>query len=396
MNVFDTIHAVRPEVDPMPLDKRRMIRESLFGIGHEDAARSFGARSESGAVVSTAPHGTRVSLRRRPRVMGSIVKMVAGIVAVGAIGAIGAIVWAMLSSDDGAVVPDASVPPSVATTVGSTAPPSTGAPFVRTGVSRSAPLILPPSLLGVDEVAITPPILGSSTMLLTAPDGSLLWMAEFDGEPTGTDGLDVRQIGSVGIGVPRGSEAPAVSYQLLTPCGLVVLNDAPGAPLDRPEIVSLFESMSLDGNATIDVSLPPGFSVFDIGQAQTGFTAQFQVPVFTETRAARLVQIPDGSISQLMFGGRQLAPATFLGGPAYVDAAPNDPALVSVYWQDGPTVFNVSSSELTYEDLESFVGTLEPATPDDWTIRFDAPVPEATASTSSCMPQPSFGPTLNP
>ena len=66
MNVFDTIHAVRPDVDPMPLDDRRMIRESLFGVGHEDATRSFGARSESGAVVSTAPHGTRVSLRRRP------------------------------------------------------------------------------------------------------------------------------------------------------------------------------------------------------------------------------------------------------------------------------------------------------------------------------------------
>ena len=79
-----------------------------------------------------------------------------------------------------------------------------------------------------------------------------------------------------------------------------------------------------------------------------------------------------------------------------VDAAPTDPALVSVYWQDGPTVFNVSSSELTFEDLQSFVDTLEPATPGDWTLRFDVPVPDATASTSACTPQPSFGPTLNP
>jgi len=393
MNVFDTIHAVRPEVDPMPLTDRRMIRETLFGVGHDDTTRSFGARSESGAVVSTAPHGTRIASRRRPRRSGSILKMVAGIAAVAIVGAIA---WSFVSGRDDDVISEPSDLTIAETTAASTAPPTTDPPFVRTGVSRASPLALPSSLLAVDDVSISPAVTGSSTLLLTAPDGTTMWMAEFDGDPVGTDGLEVRQVGAVGIGVPAAGGGASVTYQLLTPCGVVVLGDAPGAPLDRPEVIALFESMSLDGNATIDVSLPAGFSVLDIGEAQASFAAQFQVPVFTETRAARLVQIPDGSISQLVFGGRQLAPTTFLGGPAFVDAAPTDPALVSVYWQDGPTVFNVSSAELTFEDLQSFVDALEPATTDDWMQRFDMPVPVAPAPTSTCAPQPSFGPTLNP
>ncbi len=97
-----------------------------------------------------------------------------------------------------------------------------------------------------------------------------------------------------------------------------------------------------------------------------------------------------------MFGGRQLGATSFLGGPAFLDIAPNDPALVSVYWQDGPTVFNVSSTELTFEDLESFVSTLEPVSLDDWATRFDIPPTAPAAESSACRPQPSFGPTLNP
>ena len=393
MNVFDTIHAARPEVDPMPLADRRMIRERLFGVGHDDSTRSFGARSESGAVVSTAPYGAGIPLRRRPSRIASIAKMAAGVVAVAIAGAIA---WSVLSDPDDDMASETAEPTTPATAPASTAPPTTEPPFVRTGVSRAAPLVLPASLLSVDDASIAPAASESSTLLLTAPDGSTMWMAEFDGDPANADGLDVRQVGAVGVGVATNSGAASVTYQLLAPCGVVVLNDAPGAPLYRPEVIALFESMSLDGNATIDVALPTGFSVLDIGTAEASFGAQFQVPVFTETRVARLVQIPDGSISQLMFGGRQLAPTTFLGGPAFVDAAPTDPELVSVYWQDGPTVFNVSSVELTFEDLESFVDTLEPTSADGWTQRFDVPVPEPLAPTSTCAPQPSFGPTLNP
>ena len=393
MNVFDTIHAVRPEVDPMPLADRRMIRETLFGVGHEDAARSFGSRSESGAVVSTAPHGTRVAVRRRPSRVSSILKTAAGIAAVAIVGGVA---WSWASGRDDTVTSEPSESAAAETTVASTAPPTTEPPFVRTGVTRTAPLLLPSSQLAVDEVAVAPAARGSSTLLLNAPDGTTMWMAEFDGDPAAVDGLDVRQVGALGVGVSPDSGSTSATYQLLTPCGVVVLSDSPGAPLDRPEVIALFESMSLDGNATIDASLPPGFSVLDIGAAQPSFSTQFQVPVFTETRAARLVQIPDGSLSQLVFGGRQLSPTTFLGGPAFIDAAPADPALVSIYWQDGSTVFNVSSNELTFEDLQGFVNTLDPVSADDWTRQFVTPVPEPPASTTTCAPQPSFGPTLDP
>ena len=69
--------------------------------------------------------------------------------------------------------------------------------------------MLPGSLLAVDEVTITPAGSGSSTLLLTAPDGATMWAAEFDGEPANVDGLDVRQVGAVGVGVP--SDAAAAS-----------------------------------------------------------------------------------------------------------------------------------------------------------------------------------------
>jgi hypothetical protein len=256
---------------------------------------------------------------------------------------------------------------------------------------------LPVTLLTIDEVSVAPPSPGSSAMLMTAPDGTTLWMAEFDGATPNADGLDVRQFGSIGVGVASNrAEGATASYQLQVPCGLVLLNDADGQPLDRPEVVSLFESMSIDGDATIDLSKPPGWSVLAIGDSKASFTTQFQVPVFTETFPVRLVQVPDGSFPQLTFGGRQLQSTTFLGGPAFVDSAPNDPELVSVYWKDGPTAFNVSSANFSFVDLEHFVESLEPATVAEWTQRFDVPVPEAPVLDPQCAPQPNFGPTLNP
>ena len=59
-------------------------------------------------------------------------------------------------------------------------------------------------------------------------------------------------------------------------------------------------------------------------------------------------------------------------------------------------MFNVSSTALNFEDLESFVDTLEPATAEEWTQRFSSGLPENPPSDATCTPQPSFGPTLNP
>ena len=197
---------------------------------------------------------------------------------------------------------------------------------------------------------------------MTAPDGSVVWLAEFPGPPAPTDRLDVEQVGAIGVGTVRNpADGSVPSYQLLTPCGLVVLNDAPGTEVGRETVRFLLESMSIDAVGTLDVLLPSGWSVLDIGDSQASYVSQFQVPTDEGTAALRLVQIPDGSFSQLTFGGRQLQPTTLLGGPAFVDTQPNDPNLVSVYWKDGPTVFNASSAELTRDADQAYAASSEVA-----------------------------------
>lgn len=378
----------------MPLAKRRMIRESLFGLGQGDSTSNISTRSDSGAVVSTAPHGMGRPLQKRPRASGSIAKLGAGLLL---FGALGAAVWSYAQRDEQAETEATTTTIEVVVTVTSAAPSTTAAPLVRTGVSASAPLVLPPTLLTVDELVVAPPGPGSSSAILGAPDGTLIWMAEFDGEQADTSGLTIRQSGAIAVGVDRNrAENANASYRPLVPCGFVIVNDAPGLPLDRPAMNDLFNATSIDGDATLDISLPPDWSIFSIGDSQISYTAQFQVPIADETRTLRLVQIPNGSFAQLAFGGRQLQPATFLGGPAFIDTGAVDPSLVSVFWQDAETVFNASSSELELAEIEAFIDSMESASVDDWNRRFGSVVPELSTETPACAPQPNFGPTLNP
>ena len=401
MNVFDEIQGSRPEVPPMPLAKRRMIRESLFGIGHDDSTRTISGRSESGAVVSTAPHGTRRPIQKRSHPAGSFAKLGAGLLV---FVALGAVVWSYATRDDSVETTEATTT-TTSTTTTTTVTPTTVPPVVRTGVSARVPLALPPTLLIVDEVGVAPAAPGGGAMVLGAPDGSEIWIAEFDGDPADPSTLDVRQVGAIGVGVDRDREdGDSASYRPQVPCGFVIVNDAPGQPLDRPPIIDLFSAMSIDGDATIDITLPTDWSVFSIGDSRTTYIVQFQVPIpgeqagSTETATApiRMSQVPDGSFAQLMFGGRQLEPVDFLGAPAFIDVGAADPALVSVYWQDDTTVFNASSSALSLADLAVFVESLEPMGVEDWDARFTTAEPEAAAEPSACAPQPNFGPTLSP
>jgi hypothetical protein len=114
------------------------------------------------------------------------------------------------------------------------------------------------------------------------------------------------------------------------------------------------------------------------------------------TAPIRITQIPGGSFAQLMFGGRQLEPVDFLGGPAFLDVGSLDPSIVSVFWQDDSTVFNATTNALTFADIEAFVGSFEPITADDWNQRFATAQPEPVADSPTCAPQPNFGPTLDP
>jgi len=255
--------------------------------------------------------------------------------------------------------------------------------------------------LTVDEVVAAAAVTGSSSLVLSAPDGSEVWIAEFDGDAADASGLDIRQVGSIEVGVDADrSPDAAPSYRPQVPCGVVIVNDAPDQPLDRQPMVDLFSAMSIDGDATIDISLPADWSVFSIGESAPTYIAQFQVPVPGDASGAtapvRLTQVPGGSFAQLMFGGRQLEPVDFGGLPAHIDVGASDPALVSVYWQDADTVFNVSSDASTIGDLEAFVESLEPVTVQEWNQQFAPPEPEPAPEPAQCGPQPRFGPTLTP
>lgn len=400
MNVFDEIQASRPEVAPMDIAERRRIRESLFGIGHDDRTRTISGRSPSGAVVSTAPYGTRRPIQKRARASGSLAKLGAGLLV---LAVLGAAVWSYASRDETIETAATTTAAPQTTTATSTSTPATSTtlpPGGRTGVNTDMPLALPPDLLTVDEVILAPAADGSTSAVFAAPDGTEVWMAEFDGEPSDVSNLDIRQVGAVGVGVDRNREpGDRASYRLLVPCGFVIVNDGPDQPLDRPAIVDLFSATSIDGDAAIDIALPPNWSVVSIGESRVSYTAQFQVPAVdapAEAAPLRLTQVPGGALAQLMFGGRQLAPIEFLGAPAFLETNAADPSLVSVFWRDGPTVFHASSSALTRADIERFVTTLEPAAVTEWDQRFPTVEPGITTAPPVCAPQPNFGPTLRP
>lgn len=400
MNVFDEIQGSRPEVAPMPLAKRRMIRESLFGIGHHDSARTITGRSESGAVVSTAPHGMRRPIEKRPRPAGSLAKLGAGLLV---LVVLGAAVWSYSTREDSVETSESTTTTAstMTTTTTTAAAATTVAPIVRTGVSADMPLALPPALLAVDDAVIAAAAPGSSSMVLRAPDGSEVWFGEFDGEAPDPSGLDVRQIGAIGVGADRNGAPDALaSYRPQVPCGLVIVNDAPGQPLDRQPIVDLFSAMSINGDATIDITLPTDWSIFSLGESRTTYTAQFQVPAPDAEDGATtpllISQVPGGSFAQLMFGGRQLDAVDFLGASAFLDVGAADPALVSVYWRDDTTVFNASSTTLTFDAVAAFVESLEPVGVEDWNARFATTEPETVVERPVCAPQPNFGSTLSP
>ena len=398
---FIRVETLRPMPPPISANDRRMVRERLFGVGPGDATGSITGRADSGAVTATAPYGTRVGGRppaqRRSgsTVGGSWAKAAAGLLLAGGLVAIG---WSFLSRDDGedeAVIETTTTTTATPTTP-PTLPPPPLPPVVRTGVDRARPIVLPLDALPVDEAEISAPAAGSSSLLLRAPDGSTLWMAELDGDAADFSGLEVITAGSLEIGVPSDDSGGAPSYQLRAPCGLLLMIDAPDAEPFRPAVANLLSATSVDVAGVIDMTLPTGWDVIAVGPNRNRYVAVFQVGTEEAPAAIRLEQIPGGTLADLAFGNRQLVDAEFLGKPAFVDAQPFVPDLTSVYFQDGDTVFTLSSTDVDLVGLGEFVESLEPVTAVEFTLRYQAAVPPEPVVESDCAPQPSFGPTLSP
>ncbi len=412
MNVFDTIQSMRPSVDPMPTRQRNQIREGIFGVGHDGAASSIHERSESGAVTSTAPRGMSRPVRPRASRSGSLPKVAAGLLVFGAIGAVG---WSFANRGEGADVAEEAPVTTPAPTTAAPAPATTEPPLIRTGVSESQPLVLPPELLPVDFVAVEPAAPGASAAIVAAPDGSSLWIAEVDGAESGSFGLEVTRRGSVDVGIDPGRDEDALTqYRPVVPCGFVLVTEGIAQPYDRPSTIQLFEAMSIDRDAHLDINVPRGGSLLDGGPIGSTYTSVFRLnapaaPVDDDDDDAEegglggdvvtVTQAANGSDAQLGSNGRQLAPIEFFGGPAFVDTTPLDPNITSGFWTDEATAFNVASATLGLAELEAFVAGFEPATVDEWLRRFgtaEPPPVEPIEGTDECTPQPRFGGTLDP
>ena len=391
MKVFDVVRSARPRIEPLDAHRRRELRERLFAL--DDAtAPPTPTRSPSGAVVSTAAPGARARAIAAPSRARSIARAVGGLVVVGLVVAL-AVVVATRDRLSPATAGVAATRP-----VGTDAPPATAAPAPRrTGVSRTASVVLPPTLLGLDEVSVTRAGPGSGAALLAGPAGATVWIAEVDGAPAPVDGLEVRDVGGLRVAFdPAADPAAGRLYRLVVPCGVVLVADAPGRDLLRPELVALLEAMTVSPSGVVELGDVAGWSTIDGGPSVDAYVSTVRAPVSGSEVPVRLEQLPGGAISQMTLGGRQLEEITFLGGRAWLDRTEPASGVTSVFWRDGATAFNVRGDGLDVAALADFVATLEPATPESWLQRFGATAPVAPPAAPACEPQPTLGRSLDP
>lgn len=419
MNVVDLVESARPDVDPMPLDQRRMVRERLFGAADDVVKTTIRERSSSGAVTSTAPPGYRARRVRsrpsRPKSSGSFAKMGAGLLVLGAAGAAG---WSWYADgDEGDVV---SLTPSTVvttTTVAPTTTTTTTLPPTRTGVSETEPVLFPLGLIPIDEAVIDIAPANGEYVLLRAGDATWLRLEVIEGDAAPGDGLDFETIGAIDVApFAFGPEAPWI-YVIGSDCGSVRVIDAPAQEQFRPVVAELFEGMSVDANGGVDGFLPDGLRVIDAASGEQEYRTVFRFEDEDGGEAQRVTfrQVPGGSIAQLVPGGAQPSEMVWLGEPALGDgdliAGDDETGPVAVYWRDADTVFAISSETVPVDELENFVSGLRAATISSWSERFSATEIDSTVTFGTqpdeetgegenpgpaCAPQPSLGPTFLP
>jgi len=419
VNVVDLLEAARPEVAPMPLDQRRMVRERLFGAADDVVRTTIRERSASGAVTATAPRGyraDRVRVRpKRPRRSGSFAKMGAGLLVVGAAGAAGWS-WYTDSNEDAAVSLTTTTVESTTTTT-TTTPPTTTLPPTRTGVTDEQPVLFPLGLIPVEEAVIDQAPVGGEFVLMRAGDGTWIRLDAIDGQAGETSNFDFSPVGSVRVAPFTFGEGEPWIYTIETTCGAVRVVDAPDQEQFRPLMAELFQGMSIDGGGAVDALLPASLGVVEAAVGEPEYRTTFRIEPDGGSGQSQLVtlrQVPGGSVAQLLPGGDQPVEMIWLGegavGVGDLDIADDAVGPVAVYWRDASTVFAASSESMPLDELESFVGGLRAATVDAWAERFSADAVDSTAGPAEgsddpdgatttippCAPQPSLGPTFLP
>lgn len=446
MNVVDLVESARPDVAPMPLDQRRMVRERLFGAADDVVRTTIRERSASGAVTSTAPQGyraRRVTARpKRQRSSGSFAKMGAGLLVVGAAAAAGWSWYADTEGDDAASLTTTSAP-ATSTTTSTLAPATTTLPPTRTGVSADEPVLFPLGLIPVEEAVIDLAPTNGEYVLMRASDGTWVHLEVIDGTAGETSDFDFSPIGAVDVAPFSFGDGSPWIYTIETTCGAVRVVDAPAQEQYRPLMTELFQGMSVDGGGGVDALLPASLNIIEAAAGEREFRTVFRIDdpgladggeaeggdgADGDVRTVTLRQVPEGSIAQLVPGGVQPVEMVWLGegalGDGDLDVADEEVGPVSVFWRDASTVFAISSDTVPLDELESFVAGLRAASTASWLERFAADEidssndelasdpdatgdenaeeatgedPEVTTTTiPPCAPQPSLGPTFRP
>lgn len=430
MNVLDLLESARPDVSPMPLDQRRMVRERLFGAADDVVRTTIRERSASGAVTATAPQGyraNRVGVRpKQLRSSGSFAKMGAGLLVVGAAGAAGWSWYADSNDDDPVSLTTTTIETTTTTTT--TTPPTTTLTPTRTGVTDDEPVLFPLDLIPVEEAVVDKARVDGGFVVMRGDDGIWVQLSVIDGEQGGGSSFDFIPLGSLRVAPVTFEEGGAWIYTIETTCGAVRVIDAPGQEQFRPLMTDLFEGMSIDGGGSVDALLPKGLRVFESAIGLPEYRTVFRIEATGgdgDSGGDRLItlrQVPGGSVAQLLPGGSQPVEMVWLGeaalGEGDLDISDDQVDPVAIYWRDASSVFAVSSDTVPFDQLETFVSGLRAATTNSWIERFSAgaidsgaPLEDRAANSNDndgadpddvttvappCAPQPSLGPTFLP
>ena len=395
MNPVQVVEAARPEVGTMPAIDRRHLRERIFDV----AMRS----QTEHAPVNVASPNTRVANALR-------------LVALGLLGAvaIGGLLYSASRETPGTrateTAPDdlgatsTSQParntiaqaPALTVAVTTTMPPVAG--------SGETPLLLPPERNRLDALTVTRSQLGSSAVLLQAPDLSTISLFEIDGlaptvpedpdpdadsdsDTTTTTTLAPRQFAAVVVQQPQ-PDAPG-EYQLEAPCGTVTVLDVAGRPTFRPEITQLFDAMRIN-DGVIEIALPAGWGAIDSGPGADEFVFGLPVNIDGRNVTITLAQYPGGSIAVASNDQLQYSAATFNGQPAWLSRDQDNPDAFTLVSMVGTTAIRISTSGISLAEAETVIAGLTPGDVDEWTNRFGTLPVDVDPDIRTCADQPEF------
>ena len=390
MNPVQIVEAARPEVGTMPPIDRRHLRERIF-----DAAMR--EQSEISPVDLASPK-TRASNAAR----------LAALTLLG-VAAVSGLAYSASRETPGSratAKPATSVAPSptlelTVNTLAQAPLPTTATTTTVPPIPGSvdAPLLLPPERNRLDELTVVRARLGSSALLLRAPDLSTISLVEVDGlAPTEQPGPDPsassttttvppRQYAAVSV-IPSGEDAPG-QYNVEVACGSVKVLDTSGRPPFRPEVEALFNSIRIS-NGLINIALPDGWAAISGGRSADEFVFGLPVEIDNQQVTIMVAQYPNGSLAVAGNDQRQYEPTTFNGQLAWISRDPEDPAAFTLLTTVGTTAIRVSTRDISLAETEKVLNGLSPGDVNEWTNRFGAIPVNPDPDIRSCADQPEF------